>query len=75
MKFSYFQKSALLILAISIWGCKNGNNQEEKVEAPEASTDTLPEFASEPLVKDNYTADPSAHVFEGKIYEIGRAHV
>ncbi len=25
-------------------------------------------FLFEPLVKDMYTADPSAHVFQGKIY-------
>ncbi len=25
-------------------------------------------YLSQPLVKDIYTADPSAHVFEGKIY-------
>src|SRR5690606_17498172 len=30
--------------------------------------DSLPLFASKPLVSDNYTADPSAHVFLDKIY-------
>ena len=29
---------------------------------------------SQPLVVDKYTADPSAHVFDGKIYHVfGRA--
>ncbi len=64
-----FPKTAFLMLSVlAITGCKNGNNPEEVQEDTIATNDTLPEFASEPLVTDNYTADPSAHVFEGKIY-------
>ena len=64
-----FQKAALLVLSVAfITGCKNEKDSEEIEEPISVSNDTLPEFASEPLVTDNYTADPSAHVFEGKIY-------
>ncbi len=58
--------------------------QEKKAEAPAAAAEATsassaaavvekvaekkPEFASEPLVTNIYTADPSAHVFNGKIY-------
>mgnify|MGYP003660311344 CR=1 FL=1 len=30
--------------------------------------DTTSKYLSEPLISDHYTADPSAHVFDGKIY-------
>ena len=49
-------------------GCRNENKSPDPEETVNTTEDTLPEFASEPLVTDNYTADPSAHVFEGKIY-------
>jgi len=51
---------------------------EKKAEAPvatetaassvAAAVEKKPEFVSEPLVTNIYTADPSAHVFNGKIY-------
>ncbi|WP_029036532.1 glycoside hydrolase family 43 protein [Salinimicrobium xinjiangense] len=71
MEFKHlrFPKTAVLMLSILVVSaCKNENNREEVQEDTAAANDTLPEFASEPLVTDNYTADPSAHVFEGKIY-------
>ncbi|MBL0110531.1 MAG: glycoside hydrolase family 43 protein [Saprospiraceae bacterium] len=59
-----------LIVASLIFSCKNSS------PAPEVTTtavDTTPARAepkpiSDPLVTNIYTADPSAHVFEGKIY-------
>ena len=63
-------KSFYLLLAASILlvGCKNENStSEEPAEEVEATNDS-DRFASEPLVTDNYTADPSAHVFNDKIY-------
>jgi hypothetical protein len=54
--------------------------QEKKAEAPTVAVDPAPassaavvaekkpEFISEPLVTNIYTADPSAHVFNGKLY-------
>lgn len=64
-----FQKSVLILFSVVLLtGCKNENRTEVDEEASNAANDTLSEFASEPLVTDNFTADPSAHVFEGKIY-------
>src|SRR6476661_4569530 len=37
-------------------------------EAPKADSAATPKYLSQPLISDIYTADPSAHVFEGKIY-------
>lgn len=51
---------------LSLSGCKEQNKEREEL-GDEPTRDTL-RFASQPLVTDNYTADPSAHVFEGKIY-------
>lgn len=53
---------------LSLSACKNNEKQSEEKEVDQTLNDTLPEFASDPLVTDNYTADPSAHVFEDKIY-------
>jgi hypothetical protein len=64
-----FQKPFLFLLSlIVLTGCKNENRDQQEEETTNVSNDTLPEFASEPLVTDNFTADPSAHVFGGKIY-------
>ena len=52
--FLYF----LLIIILSFIGCKNMNNK---------TIDKLPAM-KEPLITHIYTADPSAHVFEDKIY-------
>src|ERR1041385_68070 len=60
---------ALLALATVLFSCNN--NASDKKE--EAATDTTQqekkkEPVSQPLVSDIYTADPSAHLFNGKIY-------
>ncbi|WP_324721706.1 glycoside hydrolase family 43 protein [Salinimicrobium sp. HB62] len=67
-KLNFQRVGLFLIAAAFLTGCRNENKTPETETAPAASSDTLPQFASEPLVTDNYTADPSAHVFEGKIY-------
>ncbi|GHA36836.1 alpha-N-arabinofuranosidase [Salinimicrobium marinum] len=72
-KTTTLQKTFLYVLSIVVLAaCKNENSsdrlQEESQDTISSANDTLPEFASEPLVTDNFTADPSAHVFEGKIY-------
>src|SRR5687768_1756050 len=52
--------------------CQNSETttQTSSDSAETATTDTTkkPEPISQPLVSEIYTADPSAHVFEGKIY-------
>ncbi len=53
---------------LALTSCKDQAKEADALNTIEAQNDTLPEFASEPLVTDNFTADPSAHVFENKIY-------
>ncbi len=64
------QSLPILLPALIAFGCKDNNKQEEKNEAAEdsiAQQDTI-KYHSEPLITDHFTADPSAHVFEEKIY-------
>ncbi|WP_069659787.1 glycoside hydrolase family 43 protein [Arcticibacter eurypsychrophilus] len=53
-------------LVVSLAGCQNST----KVVSTQNSglTKDTSKFLSQPLVTDIYTADPSAHVFNGKIY-------
>jgi hypothetical protein len=56
-----------LSLAILISGC--GKPAQEQADTTSAdSVSSQPKGISEPLVTHIYTADPSAHVFDGKIY-------
>src|SRR3954466_4814130 len=55
-------------LALGVSSCNNNASTNEK-----ASNDSVPakdtgKYISQPLVTNIYTADPSAHVFNGKIY-------
>ncbi|MDT0648349.1 glycoside hydrolase family 43 protein [Zunongwangia sp. F260] len=69
-----FLRSALPILSsFLIMSCgdekKNSNVAEKDLQEDSiVAQDEVRRAPSEPLVTDNYTADPSAHVFEGKIY-------
>lgn len=65
-----YRFASLFVLAcIFISGCQNQKTEttdttiEEEITTPNDSTPI-----SEPLVTEIYTADPSAHVFNGKIY-------
>ncbi|AVR44647.1 alpha-N-arabinofuranosidase [Christiangramia fulva] len=65
IRFSLLSLAGLLVISC-------GQNQKQQ-SSPEEKQDSLEEqqplkIDSEPLVTDNYTADPSAHVFNGKIY-------
>jgi hypothetical protein len=57
---------ALLAVLISAAGC------EQKAETAKETVDSTAtaekKFLNEPLIKEIFTADPSAHVFNGKIY-------
>ncbi|RDV11068.1 alpha-N-arabinofuranosidase [Pontibacter diazotrophicus] len=70
-KKSYFKKSLFVLLTTSVLasGCQNTNVEDDNAgaETPTAEN-TNQEFLNEPLVTDLYTADPSAHVFNGRIY-------
>ncbi len=63
--------SVNLLAAILLFGCKDKTTSK----ITESSKDELPEDTVSiirvnplPLISDIYTADPSAHVFEGKLY-------
>lgn len=66
---SFTQSIALVcILAILGTACQHSaTSTEAEAVAVESMNDTI-NAISEPLVTDIYTADPSAHVFDGKIY-------
>ena len=65
----------LLLSLIGVASCQNKANQIKSVSANTTSqNDIAPKapngkhYLSQPLIKSIYTADPSAHVFNGKIY-------
>ncbi|WP_304068788.1 glycoside hydrolase family 43 protein [Pedobacter glucosidilyticus] len=57
--------ACMLGIAISAIACQN--NSIKAVQTDDQKQDTS-KFLTQPLISDIYTADPSAHVFEGKIY-------
>lgn len=72
-KNPFFKNSALLLVAVSAFAAacdstKSSGNTANTEDV--AATDSVQEdrFLNEPLVTDIYTADPSAHVFDGTIY-------
>ena len=64
------QQTILLATAISLSIFTSCNNEAEtKTEQPDSTTaEKKKEPVSQPLVSHIYTADPSAHVFNGRIY-------
>lgn len=64
------QSIGLLIVSSFLFtACQSKKTAEETSQAqPEDSAHSSMQSISAPLVKDIYTADPSAHVFESKIY-------
>lgn len=62
LRFPY----ALAFLALAGISCQN-NNKKTGQQTAQETADTS-KFLSQPLVTDLFSADPSAHVFEGKIY-------
>ena len=61
----------LIPLAISslFFVCCNNDSSNTTADAPtDTSKTSKKEYLSQPLVSHIYTADPSAHVFEGRIY-------
>ncbi|MBF9252570.1 glycoside hydrolase family 43 protein [Pontibacter sp. 172403-2] len=69
-KTSYrYAASALLAASVLAGGCQsNSTETQEQAEAPATAEQTQTSPIIGPLVTDIYTADPSAHVFNGKIY-------
>ena len=61
----------VLLLSVTILSssCQNNEtNNETGTETEKKDSVAKPEPISQPLISEIYTADPSAHVFEGKIY-------
>lgn len=57
------------VLAAAITGCNDaGNNQTTTEAGKPADSVATKQYLSQPLVTHIYTADPSAHVFNGRIY-------
>ena len=70
-----FCRPALLLAApLALAACQGQSTQQAETTTaatPAAQADSTggkPKYLSKPLVSDIYTADPSAHVFDGKIY-------
>lgn len=58
-----------VLAALAITGCSDaGNNTTASTEATPAADSGTAKYLSQPLVSQLYTADPSAHVFNGRIY-------
>jgi hypothetical protein len=66
MKNSFQMISVVCIAVISCRTDTTQNKDAEKIAAPDLLNGRKP--ISQPLIKDTYSADPSAHVFDGKIY-------
>ncbi len=64
-KFSYSMLLAASMLAAS---CQSTTSDESQEDAATTGTTDTQAVSSAPLVTDIYTADPSAHVFDGRIY-------
>lgn len=70
-KISFITGVAIMFVAAFFISCNNeASTASESADSDNTSAapaDSL-QFLSQPLVSDIYTADPSAHVFNGKIY-------
>jgi hypothetical protein len=60
--------SATLAIAVCIAGCRPGKQEDRQTPADMAKTESMNKEKSKPLVTDIFTADPSAHVFNDRIY-------
>jgi hypothetical protein len=67
MKFN-FQPLAILCISVAGISCNNESNESKTEPTTEAKPEQKKEYLSQPLVTHIYTADPSAHVFNGRIY-------
>lgn len=64
---TYIIALGAFIVGVNTCSCKKSVEQSAEDTQKTVPTDTV-KYLSEPLVTDIYTADPSAHVFNGKIY-------
>jgi hypothetical protein len=72
---SFFKKALIYssMIGLFISSCNNNTTNESKTPIASADTTTVDStwYLSQPLISSIYTADPSAHVFNGKIYVYG----
>ncbi len=72
-KYSHLRFLLITIMIASVLSgsCQNSaTSKGNSSSAAKNSDSTNDRFISQPLVKHIYTADPSAHVFNGRIYII-----
>ena len=69
---SRFFTIVMLTIGLLVTGCQSkketADGESVDSSAVDSTANALPKPVSEPLVTHMYTADPSAHVFDGKIY-------
>jgi hypothetical protein len=58
----------LPVITIGLIACISCNNEKNPEQPTEPAAEQKKEYLSQPLVSHIYTADPSAHVFNGRIY-------
>src|SRR5687768_7573408 len=63
-----FSLIAITLTAAVLFACNNEEPKETEEPKAETTEEKKREYISEPLVSHIYTADPSAHVFNGRIY-------
>lgn len=74
IKVYVFYSTALIVLAASLTACqdntnnKTAQNQTAIDNSTPSSTPEINPFLNKPLISHLFTADPAAHVFNGKIY-------
>jgi arginine deiminase len=66
MELKHLLSSAVVLAVFA--SCNNETKEEKTEPTTEAKPETKKEYLSQPLVSHIYTADPSAHVFNGRIY-------
>jgi hypothetical protein len=64
----HHQLIGLAILTVSVISCNNETKEAKPEEKAAEQTTPKKEYLNQPLVSHIYTADPSAHVFNGRIY-------
>src|SRR5262245_2759247 len=58
----------ITLATLTIISCNDETKETKAEPTTEAKTEQKKEYLSQPLVSHIYTADPSAHVFNGRIY-------
>ena len=64
----HFLIASCLLVSMFSGACQNSESKAENSGNSEISDSANAKYLSQPLVSHIYTADPSAHVFENKIY-------